>query len=175
MRGVSALQKLGLPQFAMKLSRVARPREKEGSLVSASAPQGRAARGRHGRAQEGPTKPPLSSPRAGGLGREKSGDIQPEQILGVASSQGLYHQFQGLEGRQIARAGLISDPRCRTEIIWSRPRISTRALPPIAQTGHTTRLAAPKSWSDLAAGAAKPAGKASLGKPGLTESYNPAR
>lgn len=80
-----------------------------------------------------------------------------------------------LEGRQIARAGFISDGCCRTEIIYSRPRISARALPPTVQTGHTTCLAAPKSWSDLSAGAAKPARKASLGKPGLTESYNPDR
>lgn len=68
MRGVSALQKLGLPQFATKPSRVARPREKEGSLVSASAPQGRAARGRHGRAQEGPTEPPFTFPQSWGPG-----------------------------------------------------------------------------------------------------------
>lgn len=93
MRGVSALQKLGLPQFAMKLSRVARPRKKEGSLVSASAPQGQAARGRHGRAEEGPTKPPLPSPRAGGLGLPRETEERGHSVR--ANTRG------GLESRSL--------------------------------------------------------------------------
>lgn len=98
----------------------------------------------------------------------------PKLIQELALNLNLYHQFQGLEGRQIACAGFISDCCYRIEIIYSRPITVHSFFPLVAQTEHTMCLIMPKNWSDLTNAVANPAEKkASLGKPGPTESYNP--